>query len=164
MINFVLLPFKNELNPIAWVQMLDVLPLQHQLISTGRIAINNDQNLIAFFEIALGNKTRVHFFILAYLERSLFASSVDRKVDIQKSTLTDWSQVEEEELFFEFVDLKEIESFAIIEIRILCVDDLSNLLAIDPTVLWGGLLSCDPREEPQYDKDDEVRFQIFFIW
>ena len=57
-----------------------------------------------------------------------------------------------------------MESFTLIEISILSVDDFANWLIIERIALWSGLLSSNPREESQYDKDDEVGCEIFFIW
>lgn len=92
-VDLVLLLRKYKLQLITWGQMLDVLPLQFQLIFACRHAIHYDQNLTAFCEIAFRQETWVHFLMFAYLERSLLSSSMNKKIDIQKGTFTDWSQV-----------------------------------------------------------------------
>jgi hypothetical protein len=177
---------KHEFQLVPWAQVLDVLPRKLQIVPARSLAINNYHYLSAVFQVAFRHKTRIHFFLFAHLERRPLSTAIHKQVNIQELAFLNGRQVEKEVLLFVLINLEHMEALALIQISILSANGISNDIEIDLTVDWGSLLTIDwgslltidwvrlltvdwgslltinPRLERQYDKDDEVRCEIFF--
>ncbi len=163
MVTLALLFCEHEFQLVAWVQVLDIFPLKLEIVLACSLAIHNHHDLRAFLQLTVSHKTRIHFFLLAHLERRGLSTSIHKQVNIEKQALLNGGQVKKEVLLFVLINLKHMEPFALIQISILSANRISNRSVIDLVVHWGCLLAINPRLERQYDKDDEARCEIFFI-
>jgi hypothetical protein len=163
-VTLALLLCEHEFQLVAWVQVLDIFPLKFEIVLACSLAIHNHQDLRAFLQITFRHKTRIHFFLLAHFEWRGLSTPIHKQVNIKKQALLNGCQVKKEVLLFVLINFEHMEPLALIQISILSANCISNRSVIDLIVHWGSLLAINPRLERQYDKEDEARCEIFFIY